>query len=61
MILLEVVTHVAEVLCPLCQRPSERVHSRYRRKVADLPWANCAVEVRLHVRRFFVTTVLAHV
>jgi transposase len=52
-ILMEVVTRATEACCPLCQRPSERVHSRYQRWVADLPWANLAVQVRLHVRRFF--------
>src|SRR5579885_877759 len=53
MILMEVVTRAPEACCPLCQRPSERVHSRYRRRVADLPWANLAVQVCLRVRRFF--------
>jgi hypothetical protein len=24
--------------CPLCKRPSSRVHSWYRRTLADLPW-----------------------
>ena len=52
-ILMEVATRATEARCPLCQRPSERVHSRYRRWVADLPWANLAVQVCLHVRRFF--------
>lgn len=52
-IVMEVVTRATEARCPLCQRPSERVHSRYRRWVADLPWATLAVQVCLHVRRFF--------
>jgi transposase len=50
---MDVITRATQALCPLCQRPSERVHSRYRRWVADLPWANLAVQVCLHVRRFF--------
>lgn len=39
--------------CPLCRRPSERVHSRYVRELADLPWRGVAVRWRLWVRRFF--------
>lgn len=40
-------------VCPLCGRRSRRVHSRYTRTVADLPWQGVAVRLRLHVRRFF--------
>jgi transposase len=32
---------------------SPRVHSRYTRTLADLPWQGIPVTVRLHVRRFF--------
>jgi transposase len=39
--------------CPLCRRLSARIHSRYVRAVADLPWMGCAVRLELHVRRFF--------
>jgi transposase len=39
--------------CPVCGTRSERVHSRYGRRVADLPWGGVAVRLRLHVRRFF--------
>lgn len=39
--------------CPLCKTPSRRVHSRYQRTVADLPWAGTAVRMILSVRRFF--------
>ena len=39
--------------CPLCQRPSRRVHSGYTRQVADLPWAGLPVQIELSVRRFF--------
>ncbi len=31
--------------CPLCQQPSTRVHSRYVRRVADLPWHGVAVRL----------------
>ena len=38
--------------CPLCQCASTRVHSRYRRTVADLPVSGRAVAVVAQVRRF---------
>src|SRR3954470_14250071 len=34
-------------------RRSKRVHSRYERTLADLPWGEYAVTVRLKVRRLF--------
>jgi transposase len=39
--------------CPLCGRRSGRVHSRYERALADLPWGDHAVALRLRVRRLF--------
>jgi transposase len=39
--------------CPDCGRGTERAHSRYQRKVADLPWRGIAVEIRIFARRFF--------
>jgi transposase len=42
-----------EAACPLCQQRSARIHSRYVRQIADLPWMGCAVRLQLHVRRFF--------
>jgi len=42
--------------CPLCNHPSQRVHSRYTRTLADLPWKGIALQIRLTVRRFFCTT-----
>jgi transposase len=38
--------------CPLCGTPSDRVHSHYRRTVADLPCHERPVALRLVVRRF---------
>jgi transposase len=38
--------------CPRCGRRSGRVHSRYTRHVADLPWGSFAVVLHLGVRRF---------
>jgi hypothetical protein len=39
--------------CPLCDRWSKRVHSRYERTLADLPWGVHTVILRLRVRRLF--------
>jgi len=56
MITAVVTTTVGEVLCPLCQCRSTRIHSRYTRLVADLPWMGCALRLELHTRRFFCLT-----
>lgn len=39
-------------MCPSCDRLSHRVHSRYHRRVADLPLGGRAVQLRLATRRF---------
>ncbi|MGH7603415.1 MAG: ISL3 family transposase [Gemmatimonadaceae bacterium] len=43
----------ATAACPLCGTPSRRIHSRYVRRVADLPLAGREVQLRLVTRRFF--------
>ena len=40
-------------LCPKCGKSSTKVHSRYKRMLADLPWQGIPVTVHLYVRRFF--------
>ena len=40
------------VACPLCGTSSERVHSRYERRVSDLPCAGRGVLLRVVARRF---------
>lgn len=40
-------------VCPLCYCPSSRIHSRYVRTVADLPWHGIAIGLQLHTRKFF--------
>ena len=40
-------------VCPLCHCPSSRVHSRYIRMPADLPWHGIAIRLQLHSRKFF--------
>lgn len=37
--------------CPSCRRVSLRMHSRYQRRIADLPWQGRPVVLCLHVRR----------
>lgn len=39
--------------CPLCGRPSRRVHGRYTRTLADLPWCGTPVRIRVRVRKLF--------
>jgi transposase len=46
--------------CPRCQQPSARIHSRYTRLVADLPWQGTAVCLKLRVRRFRCSNDLCH-
>jgi transposase len=43
----------ATARCPLCGKRSKRVHSRYQRTLADLPWGEHAATVLLSVRRLF--------
>ena len=47
------VSEATDVRCPICGEPADRVHSRYTRTLADLPWARFAVHFRVQVRRFF--------
>jgi transposase len=51
-------SHVA--LCPVCRKRSSRVHSRYTRTLADLPWQGIPVSVHLRVRRFFCEEATCH-
>jgi transposase len=46
-------TEGPEVHCPLCERPSRRVHGYYTRTLADLPWSGTPVRLRVRVRKFF--------
>jgi transposase len=42
--------------CPLCQHPSERIHSSYGRTVADVPCCGRRVTLALTVRKFVCGT-----
>ena len=39
--------------CPLFHAPSERIHSRYRRRLKDLPMSGKPVKLTLWARKFF--------
>jgi transposase len=45
-----------QAVCPDCLHPTFRVHGRYWRTLADLPWAATPVRLRVHVRRFWCET-----
>ena len=38
--------------CPVCGRPSRRLHSRYQRVLHDLPWQGRPATIRITARRF---------
>src|SRR5262249_35266798 len=46
-ITLTVRTTPATAPCPLCTTPAQRMHSHYERTLADLPWAQYRVRLRL--------------
>lgn len=45
-------SRAAAAACPLCGRRSHRVHSRYVRRLGDLPWQGRACRFEFQVRRF---------
>jgi transposase len=50
---IELRAHQHSCPCPSCGQHSSRVHSRYRRTIADLPWAGLPACILLQTRRFF--------
>jgi transposase len=55
MIVLTISTTHPSAVCPSCGQSSLRIHSRYTRTIADLPWADKMVQFQLLVRRFSCT------
>jgi transposase len=55
-LILEVTSTQEAPACPRCATAASREHSRYTRTLADLPWADVAVQVQLHVRKCFCPT-----
>lgn len=51
-------TMAKEAVCPVCKCRSDKVHSRYVRSLADLPWMGWVVRLELHTRRFFCLNLL---
>ncbi|TAU38039.1 transposase family protein [Rhizobium leguminosarum] len=45
-------------LCPICGTRSERIHSRYQRRLADLPLVGKPVRLVIDARRFHCDAVL---
>lgn len=58
MLLVEARATTATATCPDCNQISARIHSRYLRSPRDVPLAEHAVRLRLHVRRFLCSTAL---
>ncbi len=52
----QVTCRLQSACCPLCQQPSERIHGRYGRSVADVPCGGRRVTLALTVRKFVCRT-----
>src|SRR5262245_19456356 len=46
-------TRSKQALCPQCHSPSAHLHSRYVRRLADLPWLGTAVRLEVRARRLY--------
>jgi transposase len=55
-LMLLVTSMQSEGQCPVCEKATRRIHSRYWRTVEDLPWGASRLQLRVHIRRFFCTT-----
>jgi transposase len=53
LIMLTVTATAEQVNCPQCAQPTAAIHSRYPRRVADLPFTGIRVQLNLQVRKFF--------
>ncbi|UGT68342.1 transposase family protein [Nocardia gipuzkoensis] len=53
MVRIDAATREEAVVCPGCSTPSRRVHSRYRRRLADTAITGREVVIVLRVRRLF--------
>jgi transposase len=49
---LQLTTTALAACCPRCAVPSSSVHSRYQRRLTDLPWGTRPVHIQLMVRKF---------
>ncbi len=55
MVSLSVESTYPSAACPVCGQKTARLHSRYLRTLADLPWGGRSVRLSLRVRRFRCT------
>jgi hypothetical protein len=46
------------VKCPVCDQPTQRIHSRYERRLTDLRWSDYSITLQLCVRKFFCINAL---
>src|SRR6478672_5836077 len=53
LIIIEVASALPTAKCPACNKASSRVHSKYTRKLMDLPWHGRQVQIHWRSRRFF--------
>jgi transposase len=42
-----------QAICPRCHSPSAHLHSRYIRRLADLPWLGIAIRLEIQARRLY--------
>lgn len=52
---IDVLTTPSTGICSACQTPSSKVHSFYKRRLADLPISGKPVTLQLYLRKFFCT------
>ena len=52
-LLVQVISSSPQACCPLCGAQAWRIHSRYTRRVADLPCVGQHVTLLLTIRKFF--------
>ncbi|MCC5625450.1 transposase family protein [Nostoc sp. CHAB 5715] len=54
-----IVSAISKVVnCPVCNQATHKIHSRYERFLADLPWADYSITLQLKVRKFFCINTL---
>jgi transposase len=53
LIIINTATTATEAACLNCRQPSTKIHSRYRRTLADLPCSGQGAILQIQVRRFF--------
>lgn len=54
-----IVSAISKVVnCPVCNQATHKIHSRYERFLADLPWADYSITLLLLVRKFFCINTL---